>query len=440
MGYSSYGKKPDELASKSSHSSIISDPEVRKFLSRCKIPQSRCPEKLDLVYKLNRRKANIRYVIAIDGGFSKAYAQKEFPSSEIAFFQFGILLLDLESLSKLEKQPFISPEQISKLKNLERIKFILPVKNIIDDKSSTFSEFVRRTIYEFFCKEIAGGKLIETLKWLVFREFHNPEDSYILASHPIIDSSSIPLRRAEMTSDYLFKSDGYTIYLTDIFRLHEKIDEELGASSIIRDLLSVIEQLLAVHIIKFILERKPSALEDILFLIDRPLAFFGPTAKLHVPMRDLINYLQDKYNLYMVGLEKSGAFVEHAYELVKADLLKKGEYLLLSNDYIYSNILPGKASEDNIYGRTTYYSGKLIFHTEDGNINVCSIPVRDSKVILNPKKSDYKNLEVILTLIEDLKCNMFDNAILPIVLANQLVSISSYPSTVVLERFLKNSI
>lgn len=440
MGYSSYSSKPDELASKSSHSFIISDPEVKKFLSKCRIPQSKCPEKLDLVYKLNRRKSNIRYVIAIDGGVSKVCAKKEFPSSEIAFFQFGILLLDLKSLSEMEKQPFISPEQISKLKELERIKFILPVKNIFDDKSSTFTEFVRRTIYNFFCKEIAGGKLIETLKWLVFREFHNPKDSYILATHPVVDTSNVLLKKSEMTSDYIFKVGGHAVYLTDVFRLHERIDEDIGASGIIGHLLSVIEQLLAVHIIKFILERKPSTLEEILFILDRPLAFYGPTAKLHSPMRELINYLQDKYNLYLVGLEKSGAFVEHAHELVKADLLKKGEYLLLSNDYIYSNILPGRASEDNIYGRTTYYSGKLIFHTKDGNINVCSIPIKNSRIILNPKESDYKNLDVILTLIEDLKCNMFDNAILPIALANQLVSISSYPSTTVLERFLRNSI
>jgi hypothetical protein len=440
MGYSSYRNRPNEFASKSSHSFIISDPEVRKFLSKCKIPQSKRSIKRDLIYELDRKKTNVRYVIAIDGSFSKACAKKEFPSSEIAFFQFGILLLDLKSLSEIEKQPFISPERISKLKNLDRIKFVLPIKNIIDDKSSSFTEFVRRTIYEFFCKEIAGEKLIETLKWLIFREFHIPENSYVLATHPVIDASNIFLKRSELSSDYLFKLDGHTVYLTDVFRLHERIDEELGASGIVGHLLSVIEQLLAVHIIKYILERKPSAFEEILFILDRPLAFYGPTAKIHSSMRELINYLQDKYNLYMVGLEKSGAFVEHAYELVKADLLKKGEYLLLSNDYIYSHILPGRASEDNIYGRTTYYSGKLIFHTNDGNINVCSIPVKDNEVILNPKKSDYKNLEAILTLVEDLKCDMFDNAVLPIALVNQLVSLSSYPGTNILERFLMNSI
>ena len=66
--------------------------------------------------------------------------------------------------------------------------------------------------------------------------------------------------------------------------------------------------------------------------------------------------------------------------------------------------------------------------------------MKDNEVILNPKKSDYKNLEAILTLVEDLKCDMFDNAVLPIALVNQLVSLSSYPGTNILERFLMNSI
>lgn len=442
MAYSSYKGKPTEYASKSSHSYIINDSEVLDFISKCKIPQENTEISIffNLIHQLQRKRFKIRYVIAIDGGYTPVYVKKQFPSSELVFFQFGVLLFNLEHLNEVEEQPFISPEDIAKLKNLERIKFILPVKNIIDEESNSFKEFVRKTIYNFFLKKMLNGNLIETLKWLIYREFEKSTDSYILATHPMSEKTRIELKKSELKENYTFEHDDGLIYLTDVFRLHEVIDEELGAGGIVGYLLSVIEQLLAVHIIKYIYKMNPNKLEEILFILDRPLAFQGQTANLHKPVRELINYLQDKYNLYIVGLEKNGAFVEHAYEIVKAEKLKKGEYLLLSNDYIYSYILPGKASEENIYGRTTYYSGKIIFYTKDGNINVCSIPIKNSEILLNPRKEEYKNLEEILTVIEDLKCDMFDNALLPITLVNKLISLSDYPSTAILEKFVSGNI
>lgn len=74
--------------------------------------------------------------------------------STITFFQFGANLITVTDLKDLKEQAFISPESISKLKDLQRIKFTLPTKNIglIDEKgkraSLTYS--VRKALYDFF--------------------------------------------------------------------------------------------------------------------------------------------------------------------------------------------------------------------------------------------------------------------------------------------------
>ena len=40
MGYAArHGKRPMELASKSAHSHVINDPEVRAYLEQCRLPQ-----------------------------------------------------------------------------------------------------------------------------------------------------------------------------------------------------------------------------------------------------------------------------------------------------------------------------------------------------------------------------------------------------------------
>jgi hypothetical protein len=66
-------------------------------------------------------------------------------------------------------------------------------------------------------------------------------------------------------------------------------------------------------------------------------------------------------------------------------------------------------------------------------MHVASIPSLESKA--DPNAADYPNLEIILTNIYKLKCDMYDNALLPIALVNHLVSLSQFPSSKILTRF-----
>jgi len=42
--------------------------------------------------------------------------------------------------------------------------------------------------------------------------------------------------------------------------------------------------------------------------------------------------------------------------------------------------------------------------------------------------------------IDKLKCDMYENSLLPVALANKLVSLSNHPSSVLLEKFARQSI
>ena len=100
---------------------------------------------------------------------------------------------------------------------------------------------------------------------------------------------------------------------------------------------------------KEIVTRKPSFLKRFLFIKDGPLGFFGQTAKLHKDMRELCNLYIDEYSLKLVGLEKSGSFVEHAEQISSggsACLLKVKAATF--NNYIYKHILPGPSTEEEL--------------------------------------------------------------------------------------------
>jgi hypothetical protein len=442
MGYTSRrGRRPSEYASKSSHSYVIQDLAVQEFLEECNLPKR--AEAIDLAGHNNVTYKQIsdnpiRHIIAVDGGYTEVAVQTEFPSATICFFQIGALIFSVEDLEGLDKQPFIDPDDMGRLKQIQRMKFTLPVRNVSLKSESTLTHSVRRAVYDFFMKKMDDGELIYTLRWFIFQEYDNPLPEWNIASCPVCNTTSVPLRITDMTEDYTFPClhCGGEIFLTDVFRLHEAVDDELGAGGILAYVATTIEQIVLVHLIRLILKKKPALLEQILFIKDGPLAFFGQTANMHKPMRVLINYLFDNHNLYLVGLEKSGAFVEHADEI--AEKLKGGSILILDNDYIYKYVLPGKADPNNPYGRTTYYSNKVIFKTPAGAMYVASLPT--AEILANPTENDLRNLHVILTNVEKLKCDMYDNSLVPVALVNKLVSLANHPSSRILQKFAMGAI
>lgn len=443
MAYvSKRGRRPDEPASKSSHSHVINDASVKAFLVRCTLPKRAKDVELEAsnLHKLQPlQKSPIKHIVAVDGGFTDVVVQSEFPSSTVAFFQFGALIFSTDDLANLEEHPFIDPKDMNKLKNIQRFKLTLPIRNISFGDEATLTHSVRRALYEFFMQDIDGRSLMDALAWLVFEKYrpaaqHAP---WVLASCPHCGGANIGLA-PNGSKDYTHTCPQChgTIYLTDLFRLHEAIDDELGASGILGYVSTAVEQIVLTFVIKLLLEKRPSALREVLFIKDGPLAFFGQTANVHKPMRKLVNYLFDHHDLYLVGLEKSGAFVEHADEI--ASRLSPGTFLILDNSYIYQYILPGKADPTNPYGRTTYYGNKIIYKAPSGGIYVATLPTRE--ILVSPRPEDFERLTPILHELDKLKCDMYDSSLLPIALVNKLVSLANHPSAALLRAFALNRI
>ncbi|GAA5530998.1 NurA domain-containing protein [Herpetosiphon gulosus] len=437
MGYTNKrGRRPAEYASKSAHSQVIKDETIQAFLAHCDLPKTGNQISLDaqnIISYAPNVPNGIRHIIALDGGYTEVAVRTEFPSATICFFQFGALIFSIQDLEDLNDQSFIDPDDMAKLKNIQRLKLVLPTQNITIQGQSSLTDSIRTAIYDFFCQPLDDSNLVATLQWFLFQEYATPTNQWILASCPHCSATHIPLSRQAMQQQGKFQCAQChgEILITDVFRLHEAIDDDLGASGIAGYVTTLLEQMILIHLIRLILKTKPSLLKQILFIKDGPLAFFGQTANMHKPMRSLMDFLFTHHDIFMAGLEKSGAFVEHADEI--ASRLDPGSILLLNNEYIYTYIIPGKADPANPYGQTTYYGNKVIFKTLGEQIYVVSLPM--AELVANPTMSDIKNLMVILTNVEKLKCDMYDNALMPVALANKLVSLSNHPSSRILQKF-----
>lgn len=440
MSYSE-GKRPFERASKSSHSHIINDADVQQFLSNCLLPTA--AEDVDVASIAHDLQEipidSVKGVIAIDGGYQDVVIRDAFPSATFAFLQLGALYFSLADLKALEPKPFIAPEDIAKLKNIDRLKAPIPTKTITIGEMDTFVESFRFSIFNLLKESVTEG--LPTLKWFIYSEFlAEKKVIWELAScpNPQCPETRIPLRRQDMEADYATPCPccGKTIYLTDVFRLHEVADEEIGASGTLGYLTTTLEQIFMLIWLKAIMDQAPQKLKEFFFIKDGPLAFFGQTANLHKPMLKLVQHLQDTNQFYAVGLEKSGAFVEHAKQI--EDRLKPNQFLIMDNDYIYKNILPGRNESAPAYGNTTYYGAKVIFKSSDSKVYVATVPIPETL----PKYDRHAitHLDQILTMVGMLRSDMYDNAMLPIALANKLISISNHPSANLLEKFAKGQI
>lgn len=444
MGYSSSdGRRPFELASKSSHHHVINDPEVQALLEGLATPPP--PEEIpldELALKIEELQSNpVQAIVAVDGGYAETSITKDYPSRLIHFLQFGALAFRRQDLEMLEAAEFILPEDMSKLKSIHRLKMALPTRNVRLKTAATMQDSVLHTIYSFFKTNTLGEKdsLLDTLAWLVFRRYKGADRTeqdrqWDLATNPRSpEGRRVVLTEAAMRPDYTFPcpETSDSIYLTDVFRLHEAIDEERGATGILGYLVNVVEHLVIVHLIRHIVKTQPSVLRSVLFIKDGPTGFFGQTARMYALMSELVSWLSEHHSLLLAGIEKSGAFVDHANE-IRANL-RPGTAVVLTNDYIYRYILPPPSDPSRPYGCTTNYGHKVLYKSRLGHMYVVSLPVTTLKV--SPTAEDIPQLKVVLGNIEALRCDLYESALFPVALVNKLVSLSAHPSQQILQRF-----
>ena len=439
MAYDSkYGRKPFERASKAAHSEIINNAIVQEFVARCYLPEA--PPRIEIeksIVDIPPTDGRITAVIAIDGGMTETFVREEFPSASIAFLTLGPLYFNLADLRELDRQVFIGPEDLRCLKNIDRYSLVLPTKFIRVSDAGTFARGVRRAIHQFLLQK--DGHLMKALSWLLFREWRGEGDreQWEIPQCPNVRCFGGPFQ-FESGGGLEQKCGlcGEPVLLADSLRLYERIDEELGAGSVLSYLLTSLEQIVLVHLIRTVLGLKPSLLREILFVKDGPLAFFGPVAPLHRPMRDLMAFLAEEGTrsplINLIGVEKSGPFVEHA-ALIE-DRLEGFQAIVPDNEYVYRYVVPGDPKAQK-FGRNTYYGAKIIFRGSSGDTYVGTIPTGDYRE--NPSLDDLFNVGEVVRATVELRCSMYDNALVPVALANKLVSLADVPSAEILSKFAR---
>ena len=170
--------------------------------------------------------------------------------------------------------------------------------------------------------------------------------------------------------------------------------------------------------------------DDIAFVIDGPLAIFGMPAWLKGYIQNEVERIhqdllkEGRRGLLLIGMEKTGEFVDHFEELdwLRSDgprqRLANGTILVPTTEYIYRYINP--STSDKAYGEAVYYGRKFMYKNVMGQHAIAMTPIVNEE----GRKKNSIGLEVFprlndaLNIIDSLYTHLYRDGFAPLVRSN----------------------
>jgi hypothetical protein len=374
-------------------------------------------------------------VLGFDGGEFVGSIEKGFPCSELGYVTMATVLLDLKKISQLEQKEFVSPKEFRETESVEVQECVFPGCNVVYNGSKDDKSSLRRRIFE----ELRGLKislgdetLLETYEYLFKIKLERDNET----NRP---KSPIEGNNEKMTyglGQYECPQTGEPLYSTDALRLHELMNPFGTNGELFGQIRSTIEKLWLIHTLRaFEAKNWLSTLKRVVFIVDGPLAVFSTSSWLIKPIMyelDRINQLQKKINeqdMIILGIEKSGAFVNHFIDLDtrkdgNKDFFPKNTAFLLGDNYIKKCIRFSES--DKPYGLDTYFGRKFFYKTNSGQLIVSNIAhfrtpqsyEESKKYLQSTDISCFPRLGDILDLLDKLISSRYPNSVSPLVSAH----------------------
>ncbi|WP_226086692.1 hypothetical protein [Mesobacillus sp. S13] len=478
----------NELANKLAHNRILSNPVVQESLAKYKIIYDNVPTEKELLENfvdIPLDSPRLRSIFSVDGSFDSVSVSDRFPSAQVGFIQFSMNLVKLNTNANIIKNGLVNPIEYNKITEAHTHSLDLPIFNTKIEGKDNIRDSIRFRINDYFISSRTFSdesiNLLDTLYNILSEDevrnnlncvnekcareyFRDTRTSYKGNEEELNELLITKSKLNNLEKSCKCPNCGEDILLIDYLRLHELIDEELGSTGILSRLSKVVEHLYPINFIMSVLENpdmqevhKYAALSEIGFIIDGPLAIYGEPAKVNRAIHRYLNKINQELisrslnPLVYIGLSKTGTIVDYISLLMthirdnssEANdllLLPKNKFMLISDDYRHKYIQP--KMNDNLFGAETYYGQDIVYFNQFSQPYVLSVlyPMNRNEELFTEKIFElgtYPNLGKIGSLINELKVDVYDSALLPIVLAHKYASISLQPGVSSLKDFAR---
>lgn len=394
------------------------------------------------------------YVISVDGSLAPVTVNNGFPGAEVAYVTMATVLLDLKKMRELDAKRPVDPRLFRSTRSTDPVDAVLPGCNVTFKGETSPAASLRRGVIELFADQRAfetGETLLDTYHLLLGHKpagsqncpykdgcGMNPEGAYVrgVGKYDCQCSLKLPL------------------YSTDALRFHERFNPVGSNGEIFAEIMQVLERIWLVHVLRGMEQRGHlNALCRLAVVLDGPLAVFGQPAWLSMAISKELARLNGKLraatstDMLIVGVEKTGFFVEHFEKLCAAadkDKLPFGvgrqTAMLLTDEYIKKQIIFSDGQKP--YGEATYFGRKLLYRTKSGAKIVASLPYLESghRDLTTARPDQYPRLADALSVFDALVSSRYPNALIPVSLAHGEAAIPLRHGTRVLERLARELI
>ncbi|WP_285695504.1 hypothetical protein [Actinomadura sp. NBRC 104412] len=361
--------------------------------------------------------------LAVDGSYVVERVRDGLPSVLYGFAQAAAAYLNLAILETQRAERFVDPYEIERAVNTALVTLDLPVAGAYTREGVDIKTSWREAIDQLFrTKKIEVNRLNQTLLELLF----------LLHGAPGEPAITVPVNcpTEDCSKDVRVPSAGLKcdtcetwLFPTDVLRISEEVSEEGSNQSALGRLMSVVELLVLVGLATLLWEQsRQELLPATLFIVDGPLAMYGPPAKLRGRALD---YFQKMSSTtpgaapFVCGIEKTGVMVDYARQLARHNVLKPGDLLVCDEDIIARVT---NASNARAYGKETYWGRKFVYRALDGRVIVPTVmPPHGAPYDAHggqPDPKDYPTLASILDVVDRTGSSMYADGIIPVAAAH----------------------
>ena len=381
----------------------------------------------------SRGVSSIARVIAIDGSNITHRVANGYPGAEAALLNLAAVVIKLEALRDIPRDYIPSPSEMREMEQCRTLSAVLPGRNIIrkDVPNDSPKRFFRHTVQQEFGARLDPDheSLLETFKAITRGRGDDASITCPIDDCPL-EGANKQLKPAKSTMCNCPKREH--LYETDALRAHERFEENGSSEQAFTAVRECIEHLTLINILRYF-ERTDSlgVFRDTAFIMDGPLALFGMSAWLKVYIEREISRLHEKAlqqggaGLLVMGVEKSGQFINHLIELDwltgegPNQRLENSTALAPNLNYIHEHIVL-RPFDAKPYGDATYYGRKILYKNKTGQHSVVMTP------IVNDQGRDYHctteeaypRIGEALNIMDELSTYLYQDGFAPLVRAN----------------------
>jgi hypothetical protein len=380
-------------------------------------------------------------ILGIDGGFHAVPVENGFPGAEFGYVTVASVLILANKIRELEQDEIIDPRKYRETEKGATIDAVFPGCNVILDSEPTSKASMRKALFEELNKNRVFDEcesLLETYEHLLKIKIDGEAKLNDKERHrrkPMSPIEGVNKRLDYGFGQYVCPHSGQALYSSDAMRLHELLKSNGSSGEMYGQIMSTLEKLWLIHILRaFEAKNWLPTLRRMAFVLDGPLAVFSTAswltkAIIHELAR--INEKQKAINgsdLLILGIEKSGTFVNHFTQLDtsrngREGLIKNTTAILLDDKYIKRNIIFSESKK--AYGLDTYFGRKFFYKNSYGYRIVSSLAFFNQYQgdISTANIDQFPRLADAIHLLDTIISSSYPNSVTPLIAAHAEASI-----------------